>query len=254
MSAESDSFTSSITSEYSGSATSSFSSTATATATAGAGEGNEFIPPVSISIKTPLLYLGILIITLVLFSIYHRRSKINKLQKLTSSSLFNPAYEINESNIIETIETFTPTPDSTQAIIYHDLKELNAHEKMLKTSLVIRAAESMRRIIKLKETEASIMILYTRGLIGDDSYKRFKMQSKLQDAEMMEIAKEAESIKQGWSRTIYMNAQEVMMNQALRRRVNAINDRIIKSSNLEVKNVEYLIDDIQKRVGALKKV
>lgn len=146
----------------------------------------------------------------------------------------------------------TPTTDSTPALLYNDLKLLQSHDKMLKCSLVERAAESMRRIIKLKETEASVLLLYTRGLIGDESFKRFKLQAKLQDAEMMEVAKEAESYKQGWSRIIFANAQEVMMNQALRRRVAAVNTRKDVVENLEVKGVEAVVKDIQQRIVTLK--
>lgn len=245
----------SATSTFAETVTETFTSaTASATTTAGE-EGTEFVPPitVSISMKTPLLYLGVLIFTLVVFSIYHRRSKIRSLQKLTSSSLFKPAYEVDESQLTEdSMIAPTPTTDSTPALLYNDLKLLQSHDKMLKCSLVERAAESMRRIIKLKETEASVLLLYTRGLIGDESFKRFKLQAKLQDAEMMEVAKEAESYKQGWSRIIFANAQEVMMNQALRRRVAAVNTRKDVVENLEVKGVEAVVKDIQQRIVTLK--
>lgn len=250
----SNSFTETVTESFS-SATSSFAESATATATATA-DNEEFVAPtISISMKTPLLYLGVLIITLILFSIYHRKSKIKKLKLLTSSSLFNSSYnDIDESIINESslLKSTTPTIDSTPALLYNDLKNLNAHEKLLKVALVERATESMRRIIKLKETEPSIMLLYTRGLIGDESFKRFKLQAKLQDAEMMEIAKEAETYKQGWSRFVFANAQEVMMNQALRRRVNAVNTRKDITENLEIKGVESVLSDIQKRIVELK--
>lgn len=246
------SFRESVTKSFT-SATSSFAESATASATA---DNEEFIAPIiSISMKTPLLYLGILIFTLILFSIYHRKSKIKKLKQLTSSSLFISSYDkigesiINESSLLKST---TPTIDSTPALLYNDLKNLNAHEKLLKVALVERATESMRRIIKLKETEPSIMLLYTRGLIGDESFKRFKLQAKLQDAEMMEIAKEAETYKQGWSRFVFANAQEVMMNQALRRRVNAVNIRKDITENLEVRGVESILSDIQKRIVELK--
>lgn len=245
----------SATSTFAETVTETFTSaTASATTTAGE-EGTEFVPPitVSISMKTPLLYLGVLIFTLVVFSIYHRRSKIRSLQKLTSSSLFKPAYEVDELQLTEdSMIAPTPTTDSTPALLYNDLKLLQSHDKMLKCSLVERAAESMRRIIKLKETEASVLLLYTRGLIGDESFKRFKLQAKLQDAEMMEVAKEAESYKQGWSRIIFANAQEVMMNQALRRRVAAVNTRKDVVENLEVKGVEAVVKDIQQRIVTLK--
>lgn len=228
-------------------------STASATATASASAEEEFIKNIpKISLKTPLLYLGILIFTLILFSIYHRRTKFNKLQKLTTSSLFLTDLELPQDKQSE-IENFTPTVDSISSILYTDLKNLESHEKMIKIALIQRCAESLRRIIKLKEIEQSIMILYTRGLIGDDSFKRFKLQSKLQELEMLEISKEAEGIKPGWSRTLFANSQEVMMNQALRRRISAINDRISGVNNLEIKGIESIVTDLQNRIDVLKK-
>ena len=220
--------------------------TSAATATATATAEDEFVPPViSISITTPLLYLGILVLTIIMFSVYHRRSKIQSLQKLSSDSLFFPTCDVETNQDLI-------TPDSVPAVLYHDLKGIDAHEKMLKVALVNRAAESMRRIMKLKETEPSIMVLYTRGLIGDDSYKRYKIQAKLQDQEMMQVAQEAESFKQGWSRIIFANAQEVMMNLALRRRIAAIGERKETFDRLEVKGVEPILESIQKRVASFK--
>ncbi|KAG0681032.1 translocation protein S66 [Pichia californica] len=228
--------------------------TASATASAESDAENIAQPVISISMKTPLLYLGILIITLVLFSIYHRKNKIKSLQKLTSSSLFTSSYDKIDESLINENSFIAPTPtlDSTPALLYNDLKTLKVHEKLLKVALVERAAESLRRIIKQKETEPSIMLLYTRGLIGDESFKRFKLQAKLQDAEMLEIAKEAESFKPGWSRLVFANAQEVMMNQALRRRVNAVSTRKELTEKLDIKGVESVIKDIQKRIVELR--
>lgn len=224
--------------------------TENATGTAGSENAQEFINQIpSISIKTPLIYLGVLIFTLIIFSIYYRRNKIKSLEKLTSESLFDPAFKIDEN--ISNISNI-PTIDSISAIIFNDLTELKVHEKLLITSLIQRTAESIRRIVKLKEIEPSIMMLYSRGLIGDDSFKRFQLQSKLQDAEMKEIAQQAENYKQGLSRLIFPNAQEVMMNQAFRRRISAVDSRYQSMHDLEISGVENIIDDIQKRVVELK--
>lgn len=221
------------------------SSTASATATAAAEETAETI--VKISIRTPIIYLTILVATLVIFSVFHRRSKVNSLRLLTTESLFEPAYPATPNVPL-------PTPDSTPAVLYTDLASLEAHEKLLKTALVDRAAESLRRIVKLKETEQSVLMLYTRGLIGDDSFKRYQLQVKLQDAEMQEIAMAAESFKQGWSKTIFASAQEVMMNLALRRRVAGATDRVSQANSFLVEGVEDIVKGIQDTVQKYKTV
>lgn len=249
----SDTVSSTLTETLTATLSESFTASATVTAQATGNATTEETAQtfVSVSITTPLLYLGILIATLVVFSIYHRRSKIQSLQRLTSSSLFDSAYEITSDDVLR-LATETPTTDSTPAIMYADLKGLDVHEKMLKCALIARAAESMRRIIKLKEVEPSILMLYTRGLIGDDSYKRYQMQSKLQDAEMMEVSKETEKMKAGWGRIIFANAQEVMMNQALRRRIAAVDQRKDIVEKLTYKGVETVIDGLQARINVLK--
>lgn len=219
------------------------SATATATATAAAEEAADAI--VRISIRTPIVYLTILVATLIIFSVFHRRSKINSLRSLTTESLFEPAYPATPNAPL-------PTPDSTPAVMYTDLTALAAHEKLLKTALVDRAAESLRRIVKLKETEQSVLMLYTRGLIGDDSFKRYQLQVKLQDAEMQEIAVAAESFKPGWSKSIFASAQEVMMNLALRRRVNCVSERAQLADTVLVTGVEEVVKGIQDTVQKYK--
>lgn len=204
-----------------------------------------------ISITTPVLYFAILLVLLVSFSVYHKRSQIRSMQKLTSTPLFFPSHNRDWEQVAI---TSTSTPDSTPALLFNDLVELNAHEKMLKSALVLRASEAMRRLLKLKECEQGVTMLYTRGLIGDESFQHFKLQLKLQDAEMRDVVMAAEGLQQSWgqSQLIIANAQEVTMNQALRRRVNAIDKRIETVKRIKINGVEPILEQIQKEMDTLK--
>ncbi|KAG7845323.1 hypothetical protein KL939_003895 [Ogataea angusta] len=77
-------------------------------------------------------------------------------------------------------------------------------------------------MIKLKEIQQYVNVLYQRGSIGDDVYESFKLQSKLQELELNELAMEAESFKKGWAQTFFPVCQEVTINEALRRRLNSL--------------------------------
>ncbi|KAG7827602.1 hypothetical protein KL920_004365 [Ogataea angusta] len=156
----------------------------------------------SISIYIPIVYVVVLLTTLVLFSVAHRRKKLSKLVSM------KPIFK-----------------DNYQREMYLQLKnqtEPKVNDKVLKAALIRRGAEAIRRMIKLKEIQQYVNVLYQRGSIGDDVYESFKLQSKLQELELNELAMEAESFKKGWAQTFFPVCQEVTINEALRRRLNSL--------------------------------
>ncbi|ESX02863.1 hypothetical protein KL918_002362 [Ogataea parapolymorpha] len=158
--------------------------------------------PSSISIYIPIVYVVVLLTTLVLFSVAHRRKKLSKLVSM------KPIFK-----------------DNYQREMYLQLKnqtEPKVNDKVLKAALIRRGAEAIRRMIKLKEIQQYVNVLYQRGSIGDDVYESFKLQSKLQELELNELAMEAESFKKGWAQTFFPVCQEVTINEALRRRLSSL--------------------------------
>lgn len=158
-----------------------------------------------ISVYTPLIYVGLLLSALVVFSIAHRKKSISKLQHL------KPLF-----------------PENLQKDIYLQLRdqdEPKVNDKVLKAALIRRGSEAIRRMLKLKESEQYINLLYQKGSIGDDVFERFKLASKMQQLELQEISVEVESVKTGWSQTFFQVCQEVTFNEALRRRVKAVDER-----------------------------
>lgn len=203
-----------------------------------------------ISLTTPILYFSILVALLFSFSLIHRRAKISSMEQLTATPLFFPSHnrEWEQEAIL------SPTPDSTPAVIFQDVVQLTDDVAVRKAALLMRASESLRRLFKLKECEQGITNLYTRGLIGDESYQHFKLQLKLQDAEMKEIVMAAEQLAPKWgsSQLVIANAQETVMNLALRRRLDAFKTREGIFQDLHIKGVEAVLEPLQKRMETLK--
>lgn len=159
----------------------------------------------NVSIYTPVTYIITLLVLLATFSSFYRKRKVNKLRSM--SSLFG---------------------ENIPKEMYLQLKaqeEPKVNEKLLKTALIRRGAEAVRRLFKLKECEPYMNILYLKGYIGDEDHERMKIQKKLIEVELSEVAMEAESYKKGWSQQLFPVCQETTMNEALRRRLNAIKSR-----------------------------
>ncbi|KAH3670658.1 hypothetical protein OGAPHI_001173 [Ogataea philodendri] len=156
----------------------------------------------SVSVYIPILYVAVLLTTLVLFSIAHRRKKLDKLVSM------RPIFAENYQK-----EMYLQLKNAT---------EPKVNDKVLKAALIRRGAEAIRRMIKLKEIQQYVKVLYQKGSIGDDVYESFNLQSKLQELELNELAAEAESYKKGWAQTFFPVCQEVTINEALRRRLNSL--------------------------------
>ncbi|GME97544.1 unnamed protein product [Ambrosiozyma monospora] len=110
-------------------------------------------------------------------------------------------------------------------------------------------------MIKLKESTQFVNALYVKGSIGDDAHDRFKIENKLQQLELEECAVEAESIKKGWAKFFFPVCQEVTMNEALRRRINSIEDRkeVLSQEWInEVEKIEKKVEKQQKKKSAKK--
>ncbi|EGW35620.1 uncharacterized protein SPAPADRAFT_58834 [Spathaspora passalidarum NRRL Y-27907] len=167
---------------------------------------------IKISVFTPLIYVGVVLSVFVAFSIIYRRRRLNTLRQ--TEPLFKENYN---------------------AILYQNLKEQyhnqnipkdqRPHEKVLKAALLRRAVEAIRRSMKLKECESIFNKLYQNGLIGDEIFKQYEIQLKFQELELKEIVQECESYKKGWVQTFFPVAQEICFNEALRRRLKAMEGR-----------------------------
>lgn len=182
---------------------------------------------IRISIYTPLIYVAVMTTAFVVFSIYYRRHRLSKMIDV------EPFFGRNYS-----LELYTAVKDR-----YYDKllpKEGRPPEKVVKAALLRRAVEAIRRSLKLKENEPVFNKLYQEGLIGDDVFKQYEFQNKVQQVELKEIVEECQQFSKEWPTTFFPVAQEICYNEALRRRLNCMDDRSEKLTELWNYYVEKL--------------
>jgi len=190
---------------------------------------------IKISIYTPLIYVAIILGIFITFSIIYRRNRLKKLANI------EPIFPENQTaKLYESLKQVASDPNVP--------KDQKPHDKVLKAALLRRAAEAIRRSMKLKENEPTFNKLYEDGLIGDDIYKQFEVQAKFQELELKEIVAECETFKKGWVQTFFPVAQEICFNEALRRRLNSMDERSKEFAQLW----EYYVDQTEKNVPAEK--
>lgn len=165
-----------------------------------------------ISVYTPLVYVGVMVTAFAIFSVLYRRHRLRKLIGV------EPLFSHNHA-----LDLYTAVKDK-----YYDKlapKDERPPEKAVKAALLRRAVEAIRRSLKLKENEVVFNRLYQEGLIGDDVFQQFVLQNKVQQAELSDIVQESRQFSAQWPEAFFPVAQEICFNEALRRRLNAMDDR-----------------------------
>lgn len=174
---------------------------------------------IRISVFTPLIYVAVMVTAFVIFSVLYRRHRLQKLIEVEPIFGHNYTLEIYENLKDKYNNKELP-------------KEDRPPEKAVKAALLRRAVEAIRRSLKLKENEPVFNKLYQDGLIGDDVYKQFEFQNKVQQLELKEIVEECQLFNKDWPATFFPVAQEICYNEALRRRLHAMDDRSEKLAEL----------------------
>lgn len=167
---------------------------------------------IKVSVLTPLIYVGAVMTCFVVFVVIHRRRKLAKLAHM------EPIFAENYPLLLYLFLKQQYTDPNVA-------KESKPHERVMKAALLRRGVEAIRRSLKLKEVEPSYNRLYQEGLIGDETFKNFQFQAKFQELEIKEIVQECELYKKGWVQQFFPVAQEICFNEALRRRLLAMDER-----------------------------
>lgn len=187
---------------------------------------------IKVPVYVPLAYFSLLMLIFLVFTgVYRKRKVTQKISHITS--LFDENYPKE---------------------LYLELKELDepkANNKVLKAALIRRGSEVFKKMLKLKEIEPYITVLYQKGSIGDGCYDSYKTEKKLNELELNELAVEAEGLKKGWAQLFFGICQEVTMNEALRRRLDAIEERkgdILKEWGILASEIEQklLVENTKK--------
>lgn len=127
---------------------------------------------------------------------------------------------------------------------------------MVKSALLLRAIEDVKRIWRIRDDKAALTSLHQRGLLGDDTKARFEFAEKELEAEILDVVQEANSFKQGWGGLIFATATE--MAQAERTRETVLSIPRIRQREGEFerdlcKAIRTITDNPEKRLALRRK-
>lgn len=77
-------------------------------------------------------------------------------------------------------------------------------------ALLLRAMESIVRVLSMREDKQVLSRLVKQGTVGDDIWTEFTLSEKELEAEIMAIIEEANTFKNGWGQTILQTASEMV--------------------------------------------
>ncbi|KAI0670276.1 Pre protein translocase subunit Sec66-domain-containing protein [Trametes maxima] len=152
------------------------------------------------SVLIPVLYVFIVFGSLLVFSYFYRRRNASK--------VYEPYF-----------------PQHHERDVYFSLMQMSdppASESLLKAALVRRAMTDVTRIIRLREDKPALQNLLQKGSIGDDLWNSLLAAEKEMEAEILEVAAEANAYVEGWGSVIFQTATEMMHNEKMRSLVEQI--------------------------------
>jgi len=144
------------------------------------------------SIWVPVIYIGVLVFGMLIFSYFYRRRRAQ-----TAAAKYEPWFSTHpERDVYTTLLAQDPAP----------------HDALLKAALLQRAAADVRRLMGLTEDKQALNQLLQKGSINDDLWAAFQQAEREMQAEMVEVVREAATFKDGWDKTIFASANEIVLN------------------------------------------
>ena len=110
-------------------------------------------------------------------------------------------------------------PRHKERDIYVTLLQLSdppAPEQLLKAALLRRAVTDVQRILRIREDKPVIQALLQKGSLGDDVLTSITAAEKELEAEIQEVAAEANTYVEGWAQIIFQTATEMLQNDKMR--------------------------------------
>ncbi|KAH7889277.1 Pre protein translocase subunit Sec66-domain-containing protein [Phlebopus sp. FC_14] len=146
------------------------------------------------SVLVPVLYIGIVVSSLLIFSHFYRKRNAGK----TYEPYFPPH---TERDVYVTLLQQADPP---------------AHDALLKAALIKRAMTDVSRVVKLREDKPALQNLLQKGSVGDDLWNSLLQAEKEMEAEIMEVIAEANTFVEGWGTIIFQTAGEMIANEKMR--------------------------------------
>ncbi|KAL2912971.1 Translocation protein S66 [Polyrhizophydium stewartii] len=146
------------------------------------------------SLWLPLVYVTSLA---VLFALFARYNKGRQLQHNQSSSYFplhTAKYEYEEL-----AEQFSPEDPFGQMVLI--------------SSLMKRAVEDVRRVLKIREEKPPLQQMVRDGIVGEELFDRIVRAEQELEAELQMVMEDAEMYREGWGKTIFQEASQIAQQQ-----------------------------------------
>lgn len=159
------------------------------------------------SLLLPFAYLTTLVGSLATFSYLYRRRQAAKAASLQPWFPAHTARNIYLSLLELSAQPDTKVPDS-----------------VLRAALLRRAVDDISRLIQIRNSKPALTQLLQRGAVGDELYQRFTIAEKEMELELKDVVAEANALtpQQNWGQTIFQSAGEVAANDALKKKLDAI--------------------------------
>ncbi|KIY03314.1 uncharacterized protein Z520_00004 [Fonsecaea multimorphosa CBS 102226] len=167
----------------------------------------------TLSLLIPIAYLSILIGSMATFSHLYRQRQVKK--KLRLAPYFPPhtTRNIYLSLLHLQDDGNTKVPDS-----------------VLRAALLARACDDIRRIMEVRMRKPALAALLQRGVVGDEIFQRLQRAEQELELELKDVVAEANALSGSgsggtpgtWGQTIFQSANEMVQNQILREKLDAI--------------------------------
>ncbi|PWN30775.1 hypothetical protein BDZ90DRAFT_229770 [Jaminaea rosea] len=149
----------------------------------------------ALSIWVPLGYIGVLFLSLSLFSSVYRKRSAKNLAKGSSEPWFPEGH---------------PDRDVYQSLVAAAAQGQKVSDDVLKGALLARAMTDVKRIMQMRDDKQALQVLLQKGSIGDETTARFALAEKELEAEILDVVSEANTFREGWGQIIFPSASEMV--------------------------------------------
>ncbi|PWO00565.1 hypothetical protein FA09DRAFT_304764 [Tilletiopsis washingtonensis] len=156
----------------------------------------------ALSIFVPFAYIGLLTLSLAIFSRVYRRRTAAALAA-GHAPWFPEGHP--ERDIYQTL-VLAASGASTDS----QGRPVEIPEVVLKAALLNRAMADVRRIIRMRDDKQAMATLVQKGSLGDETVARFGMAEKELEAEILDVVSEANTFRDGWGQLIFPTAGEMV--------------------------------------------
>lgn len=159
--------------------------------------------PSLISLLIPITYLSILIGSMATFSYLYRRRQT--LKKMRLAPYFPPH---TARNVYLSLLHLQDTPEKPKV-----------PDSVLRAALLSRACTDVQRVLTIRSRKPALSTLLQRGVVGDEIFQRLVRAEQELEAELKDVAAEANALAPGWGQTIFQSASEMVQSNILKEKL-----------------------------------